>query len=233
VRELTRASALRRDPCTSLPDRQRCDHRRQLRGVALLRAPAPAVVCLPRLLLPLHRQRLLPRSRAVGRQLDHFDVPARQLGSHPGQHALPRGLRQERRGLFRAHRLPRLLLRRRLRRDPDPGADDPDPRHRGGSASAQPRCERRDRRRPRRLLHSLPELDRVRADRCLPGADLGVVLSRLWFLYQLYEANVGIFSSSANGGGVAFFAHVGGFVFGLLAIRIFSAGRPRPVRPAY
>jgi membrane associated rhomboid family serine protease len=32
---------------------------------------------------------------------------------------------------------------------------------------------------------------------------------------------------------VAFFAHVGGFVFGLLAIRLFSAGRPRPVRPAY
>ena len=36
-----------------------------------------------------------------------------------------------------------------------------------------------------------------------------------------------------QGGGVAFFAHIGGFVFGLLAIRIFSAGRPRPVRPAY
>ena len=30
-----------------------------------------------------------------------------------------------------------------------------------------------------------------------------------WFLYQLFEANVGVFSSSANGGGVAFFAHVG------------------------
>jgi membrane associated rhomboid family serine protease len=36
----------------------------------------------------------------------------------------------------------------------------------------------------------------------------------LWFLYQLVEANFGLFSSKANGGGVAFFAHVGGFVFG-------------------
>jgi membrane associated rhomboid family serine protease len=38
----------------------------------------------------------------------------------------------------------------------------------------------------------------------------------LWFLYQLVEANFGLFSSKANGGGVAFFAHVGGFVFGVI-----------------
>jgi len=38
----------------------------------------------------------------------------------------------------------------------------------------------------------------------------------LWFLYQLVEANFGLFSASANGGGVAFFAHVGGFLFGLV-----------------
>jgi rhomboid family protein len=37
----------------------------------------------------------------------------------------------------------------------------------------------------------------------------------LWFLYQLIEANFGLFSTSANGGGTAFFAHVGGFLFGL------------------
>jgi rhomboid family protein len=35
-----------------------------------------------------------------------------------------------------------------------------------------------------------------------------------WFLYQLVEANLGLFSAKANGGGVAFFAHVGGFAFG-------------------
>ena len=48
----------------------------------------------------------------------------------------------------------------------------------------------------------------------------------LWFLYQLIEANFGLFSASANGGGVAFFAHVGGFVFGLVVTRVLSgAGR--------
>ena len=47
-----------------------------------------------------------------------------------------------------------------------------------------------------------------------------------WFLYQLYEANFGLFSSTANGGGVAFFAHVGGFIFGaVVAIALINAGR--------
>ncbi len=41
-----------------------------------------------------------------------------------------------------------------------------------------------------------------------------------WFLYQLVEANFGLFGAKANGGGVAFFAHVGGFVFGVAVARI-------------
>jgi membrane associated rhomboid family serine protease len=49
-----------------------------------------------------------------------------------------------------------------------------------------------------------------------------------WFLYQLYEANVGVFNAKANGGGVAFFAHVGGFVFGYLVARLLAgSGRVR------
>jgi len=49
-----------------------------------------------------------------------------------------------------------------------------------------------------------------------------------WFLYQLFEANFGLFSSTANGGGVAFFAHVGGFIFGFLVARtLVSVGRVR------
>ena len=51
----------------------------------------------------------------------------------------------------------------------------------------------------------------------------------LWFVYQLIEASFGLFSASANGGGVAFFAHVGGFICGLLAARLLSdAGRVVP-----
>jgi rhomboid family protein len=52
------------------------------------------------------------------------------------------------------------------------------------------------------------------------------IFLRLWFPYQLIEANFGLFSASANGGGVAFFAHAGGFVFGLVVTRVLSgAGR--------
>ena len=38
----------------------------------------------------------------------------------------------------------------------------------------------------------------------------------VWFLYQLIEADYGLTSAHANGGGVAFFAHVGGFIFGVI-----------------
>jgi membrane associated rhomboid family serine protease len=44
----------------------------------------------------------------------------------------------------------------------------------------------------------------------------------LWFLYQLVEANFGLFNAAANGGGTAFFAHVGGFIFGLLVTRLLT-----------
>jgi membrane associated rhomboid family serine protease len=48
----------------------------------------------------------------------------------------------------------------------------------------------------------------------------------LWFAYQLIEANFGFFSAEAHGGGVAFFAHVGGFLFGaILTYALTRAGR--------
>jgi membrane associated rhomboid family serine protease len=53
----------------------------------------------------------------------------------------------------------------------------------------------------------------------------------LWFLYQLVEANFGLFSAGANGGGTAFFAHVGGFLFGL-GIAGVIAGTARVPAPA-
>jgi membrane associated rhomboid family serine protease len=54
----------------------------------------------------------------------------------------------------------------------------------------------------------------------------------LWFLFQLVEGGFA-FVQPQQGGGVAFFAHIGGFLFGVLAVRAFTAGRPRPMRPAY
>lgn len=43
----------------------------------------------------------------------------------------------------------------------------------------------------------------------------------LWFVYQFVFGLLG----SGEGGGVAFFAHVGGFVFGLVAVKLFTLGR--------
>jgi rhomboid family protein len=50
-----------------------------------------------------------------------------------------------------------------------------------------------------------------------------------WFLYQLHEAHDALFTASSEGNGVAFFAHVGGFVFGWVVARaLLDAGRIHP-----
>jgi hypothetical protein len=48
----------------------------------------------------------------------------------------------------------------------------------------------------------------------------------LWFVYQLVEANLGLLSAGGDNGGTAFFAHVGGFVFGVaVAVSLVRSGR--------
>jgi membrane associated rhomboid family serine protease len=51
-----------------------------------------------------------------------------------------------------------------------------------------------------------------------------------WFLVQLFFGAAGLASPVGGGEGVAYFAHVGGFAFGLLAIRVFVR-RDRTERP--
>jgi membrane associated rhomboid family serine protease len=46
-----------------------------------------------------------------------------------------------------------------------------------------------------------------------------------WFLFQLWSGSFSLLQPEA-GGGVAFFAHVGGFVFGALTVRAFAIRRP-------
>jgi membrane associated rhomboid family serine protease len=53
----------------------------------------------------------------------------------------------------------------------------------------------------------------------------------VWFAYQLVEGNFGLLSARAHGGGTAFFAHIGGFLFGLFVARLVAT-RLRPVQPA-
>ena len=52
----------------------------------------------------------------------------------------------------------------------------------------------------------------------------------IWFLLELWDGGFSILHPQ-SGGGTAFFAHVGGFVFGLVTVR-FVAQRP-PLRPAW
>jgi membrane associated rhomboid family serine protease len=55
------------------------------------------------------------------------------------------------------------------------------------------------------------------------------VLLGFWFLLQVLESQI---RSAANGGGVAHFAHIGGFLFGLAAIHLFATRR-KAVPPRY
>jgi membrane associated rhomboid family serine protease len=53
-----------------------------------------------------------------------------------------------------------------------------------------------------------------------------------WFVMQLFSGNFALIHPDAKGGGVAFFAHIGGFVFGVLAALILTgAGRIAPAFP--
>jgi membrane associated rhomboid family serine protease len=56
-----------------------------------------------------------------------------------------------------------------------------------------------------------------------------VLLLGFWFLEQLYFGAAGLASPLGGGEGVAYFAHIGGFAFGLLLIRLFAKRRePSP-----
>jgi len=58
-----------------------------------------------------------------------------------------------------------------------------------------------------------------------------IYLLGFWFLTQLYFGAAGLASPLTGGEGVAYFAHIGGFAFGLLMIRLF-ARRGKVARPA-
>ncbi|HET9481330.1 MAG TPA: rhomboid family intramembrane serine protease [Candidatus Polarisedimenticolia bacterium] len=50
-----------------------------------------------------------------------------------------------------------------------------------------------------------------------------MLLLGLWFLYQVLLSRL----AGQGQGGVAFFAHIGGFVAGMLLILFFRRSRPR------
>ncbi len=59
-----------------------------------------------------------------------------------------------------------------------------------------------------------------------------IVAIGMWFVLQLVQAFGVIAAGPQSGGGVAFMAHVGGFVAGLILVKLFTAGRgPAAARP--
>lgn len=60
----------------------------------------------------------------------------------------------------------------------------------------------------------------------------GYVAVGLWFLFQLISAFGALGQGPQAGGGVAFMAHIGGFVAGVVLVKLFAAGSRPPVRRA-
>ena len=54
----------------------------------------------------------------------------------------------------------------------------------------------------------------------------------IWFLFQLWEGSASMTAPEA-GGGIAYFAHIGGFVFGFLIVRLFMGRRPGRPLPSW
>jgi len=52
-----------------------------------------------------------------------------------------------------------------------------------------------------------------------------LVMLGIWFVEQAVFAAVGLTTATGSAGGVAYFAHVGGFVFGLLTIKLLATRR--------
>jgi membrane associated rhomboid family serine protease len=54
-----------------------------------------------------------------------------------------------------------------------------------------------------------------------------IVFLGIWILQQALFAYFDLLQPAGGGGGVAYFAHIGGFLFGLLLIRVFASERRR------
>ena len=63
----------------------------------------------------------------------------------------------------------------------------------------------------------------------LPVPVSAMLFLGFWFAFQLWQGGFSI-THPSGGGGVAFAAHVGGFLFGALAIKLFQVRPPLPPR---
>jgi membrane associated rhomboid family serine protease len=61
----------------------------------------------------------------------------------------------------------------------------------------------------------------------------GYVAVGLWFLFQLISAFGALGQGAQAGGGVAFMAHIGGFIAGVVLVKMFAVGSRPPRRRAF
>jgi membrane associated rhomboid family serine protease len=60
----------------------------------------------------------------------------------------------------------------------------------------------------------------------------GVVFLGFWFLLQFFQGTLSLAAAQSAGGGVAWFAHIGGFLFGfVVALALKRSGLIRPAQP--
>ena len=154
----------------------------------------------------------------------HGDVHARLDHPHRRQHAVPVDLRQQRRGLDGPGQVLLLLHRsagsRRwrsrsrsapTRRTPTLGASGAIAAVLGGYILLYPQA---------RVLTLVLIIFFFTVIE-LPA----LVMLGIWFAEQAVFAAAGLTTATGGGGGVAYFAHVGGFVFGLLTIKLLATRR--------
>src|SRR3954447_22967847 len=60
-----------------------------------------------------------------------------------------------------------------------------------------------------------------------------LIVLGIWFLQQALFGYFDLANPGGGGGGVAYFAHIGGFVFGLLAVRVLAKRPPPSVRSSW
>ena len=58
-----------------------------------------------------------------------------------------------------------------------------------------------------------------------------VFVLALWFLEQVYFGAANLTNPTGGGGGVAYWAHIGGFGFGLALIKLFATRRDKQIPP--
>jgi membrane associated rhomboid family serine protease len=67
----------------------------------------------------------------------------------------------------------------------------------------------------------------------LPFFMPAIVLIGLWFVMQLFSGFAELGTQTTTGSGVAFWAHIGGFVAGAILVWLFKQGRQRVSRYSY